>query len=333
MRRLLVLVGLAAALLLATPARAAEIAVQSWNTPWDPGAENCAAHPHPPLEVHRFDSKTFVLRENLCATWEAPFMYLLIGNARALLIDTGDVADARMPLAATVYDLLGAQHALSLIVAHTHRHLDHRAGDSQFKGAGHGAPTIVGYDIDSVKRYYGFKDWPNGIAHVDLGGRVVDVIPAPGHNETQIVFYDRNTGLLFSGDFLMPARLLVDDPAAYVASAQRVADFVRDKKVAGVLGGHVEMNRAGEVYDWESTYHPDEHALALGKADVLALPATLTKFNGFYAQSGHVIMIDPTRNLLAVVIAASAVFVAAIAAVILGFRRWQRSHAGARIAA
>jgi len=114
MRRLLVL---AAALLLAIPARA-EVAVRSWNTPWDPGAENCDAHPHPPLEIHRFDSKTFVLRENLCATWEAPFMYLLIGNMRALLIDTGDVADARMPLAATVHELLIAQlapHPLSRI--------------------------------------------------------------------------------------------------------------------------------------------------------------------------------------------------------------------------
>jgi len=184
-----------------------------------------------------------------------------------------------------------------------------------------------------VKRFYGFKDWPSGIAHIDLGGRIVDVIPAPGHNETHVVFYDRRTGLLFSGDFLMPARLLVDDPVAYVASAQRVADFVRDKPVAAVLGGHVEMNRAGEVYDWESTYHPDEHALALGKPDVLALPATLARFNGFYGRSGHVIMIDPTRNLLVVVIATFAVFVGAIVAVILGFRRWRRSRAGARIAA
>ena len=316
------------------PARA--VAVRSWNMPWDPGAENCDAHPHPPLEVHRFDSKTFVLRENLCATWEAPFMYLLIGDRRALLIDTGDVASPKMPLAATVYELLIAQHAprpLALIVAHTHRHLDHRAGDRQFKNSTYDAPTVVGYDIDSVKRYYGFKDWPNGVAHIDLGGRVVDVVPAPGHNETHIVFYDGKTGLLFSGDFLMPARLLVDDPTAYVASAQRVADFVRDKPVTGVLGGHVEMNRAGEIYDWESTYHPNEHALALDKADVLALPATLTKFNGFYAQVGHVTMIDPTRNLLVVVIAASTVFVAAIVAVILGFWRWRRTQGSARNAA
>jgi glyoxylase-like metal-dependent hydrolase (beta-lactamase superfamily II) len=34
------------------------------------------------------------------------------------------------------------------------------------------------------------------------------VIPTPGHNATHVVFYVRITGLLFSGDFLMPGRLL-----------------------------------------------------------------------------------------------------------------------------
>jgi len=186
---------------------------------------------------------------------------------------------------------------------------------------------VVGYDIDSVKRFYGFKDWPNGIARLDLGNRIVDVIPAPGHNETHVVFYDEKTALLLSGDFLMPGRLLIDDPAAYVASALRVADFVRNKPVAGVLGGHVEMNAVGEIYDWESTYHPHEHVLAMTKADVLALPATLAKFNGFYRRIDNFIMIDPMRDLLAAVIGAALVFVALMAAVILVFKRWRRRQA------
>ena len=65
-----------------------------------------------------------------------------------------------------------------------------------------------------MKRYYNFTDWPNGVAHIDLGDRIVDVIPTPGHNETHIAFYDRNTALFFSGDFLMPGRLLIDDTDA-----------------------------------------------------------------------------------------------------------------------
>ena len=321
MRRLFLI--LAAALAFAAPARAADVTIAPWNTPFDEGAEDCAEHPHPLLEVRRYNATTFALRENLCATWEAPFLYLLIGGERALLIDTGDVADPKkMPLAQTVAAILAQNGSLPLTVVHTHRHLDHRSGDAQLAKLPH--VQIAGYELDSVKKFYGFGDWPNGIAHLDLGHRVVDVIPTPGHNETHIVFYDEKTALLFSGDFLMPGRLLISDQDAYVASAQRVADFVRNRPVAGVLGGHIEMNAVNDVYEWESTWHPHEHALAMTKADVLALPATLAKFNGFYRRIDNFTMINPMRDLLAAVIAAVLVFIALMAAVILGFKRWRR---------
>ncbi|MGN6149396.1 MAG: hypothetical protein ACTHPD_12715 [Rhizomicrobium sp.] len=70
---------------------------------WSEGAQDCKAHPQPPLQMHRYNATTYILRENLCSTFEAPFLYLLIGQTRALLIDSGDVADAKaMPLAQTV---------------------------------------------------------------------------------------------------------------------------------------------------------------------------------------------------------------------------------------
>jgi hydroxyacylglutathione hydrolase len=52
-----------------------------------------------------------------------------------------------------------------------------------------------------VRAFFGFTDWPNGIAHVDLGGRLVDVIPTPRHNETHVAFYDKRTGILFQEIF------------------------------------------------------------------------------------------------------------------------------------
>ena len=174
--------------------------------------------------MHAYNPQTFILRENLCATFEAPFMYLLVGSARALLIDTGDIANPdQMPLEKTVMGLLpqDGPAKLPLLVVHSHRHLDHRAGDGQFQGVPN--VQVVGYDIDSVKRYYNFTDWPNGVAHMDLGNRIVDVIPTPGHNETHVAFYDRNTALFFSGDFLMPGRLLIDDTDADLASAKRAS--------------------------------------------------------------------------------------------------------------
>jgi hydroxyacylglutathione hydrolase len=153
--------------------------------------------------------------------------------------------------------------------------------------------------IDSVRRFYHFTDWPNGVAQIDLGERTIDAIPTPGHNETEVSFYDRNTGLLFSGDFLMPARLLIDDTNADLASAERAAAFVRDKPVSFVLGGHIEMNANGKLFTWESQYHPHEHTLQMNKEDLLALPKAIRGFNGFYTNNGRFVMMNSMRVLIA----------------------------------
>ena len=177
-----------------------------------------------------------------------------------------------------------------------------------------------------MRQYFGFADWPNGSAQIDLGGRILDVLPAPGHHPAQLVYYDRNTGLVFSGDFLLPGRLLVDDWSAYEASAQRVAQFLQDRPVSFVLGGHVEKNQSGELLPWESTYHPDEHALQLTKDDVAALPAALRKFNGFYTETGPFVLENGLRILIAA--AAAAVIVLGIVGfLIYRFIRRRRKRA------
>jgi glyoxylase-like metal-dependent hydrolase (beta-lactamase superfamily II) len=314
-----------AAALMSSPALAG-VAVQPWSSAWNEGAPDCTkVKAPPPIEVHAYDAHTFVLRENLCSTWEAPFLYLLVGRDRPLLIDTGDVADpSLMPLAKTVSALIAQAGAttLPLLVVHTHRHLDHRAGDPQFLGRAN--TVVVGYDIDSVKDFYRFTHWPDGVAHIDLGGRTVDVVPSPGHNETHLVFYDRNTTILFSGDFMMPGRLLIDDPAAEIASAHRVADFVRNKPVAAALGGHIEFDRDGKTLPWQGTYHPSEHTLAMTKADLLALPAIAESFNGFYSEAGGFILMDSIRILIALAVAAVAVLVGLIVGIVLFIRRRRR---------
>ena len=38
---------------------------------WNIGAEDCAASPQPPLQVHRYESTTFILRQSPCADFEA----------------------------------------------------------------------------------------------------------------------------------------------------------------------------------------------------------------------------------------------------------------------
>jgi len=290
---------------------------------WDEGASKCATNSQLPLQVHSYNDRTFILRENLCVTFEAPFLYLLIGSEKALLIDTGDVGDpSKIPLANTVMRLLPGEGSakMHLLVVHTHRHSDHRAGDEQF--AHFPNVQVVGFDTDSVRRFYHFADSPNGFAQIDLGDRTVDVIPTPGHNETEVSFYDRYAGLFFSGDFLMPGRLLIDNTSADLASAQSVAAFIRDRPVSFVLGGHIEMDANGNLFPWESQFHPNEHVLQMKKDDLLALPAAIRSFNGFYSKSGNFIMMNSMRLL----IAEAALVLATIVALLWILIRYIRRH-------
>jgi hydroxyacylglutathione hydrolase len=307
-------------------------AARAWSEPvagsldvrWNEGAADCEATPQAPLQVHRYEPQTYILRQSLCADFEAPFIYLLIGSEKALLIDTGAVADpAQMPLAATVMELLPGEgdSKLPLLVVHSHGHGDHRAADAQF--ASLPSVQVVPAEVEQLREFFAFKQWPEGLAHIDLGGRRVDVLPAPGHHPAHLLFHDDRTSLLFTGDFLLPGRLLVDDIGAYRRSAARLAAYVKDRSISHVLGGHVELDAKGEQFPSGSQHHPNERPPALAKADVLALPGALADFNGFYSRHDHFVVTNPKRNLLAVVVGALMLIVA----VVVAWRRMKRRRA------
>lgn len=240
---------------------------------WIHGAPDCDASTDPPLQVHQYDPDTWILRQGKCSdpgvSFEAPFMYLLVGSARALLLDTGATqAPARVPVAATVLRLL-EEHADSrgrarvpLLVAHSHSHGDHLAGDGQFQGLAD--TTVVQAGVTAVKAVFGLPGWPDGQASLNLGGRLLDVVPAPGHEQSHLVIYDRATGLLLTGDTLYPGLLVVNDAAAYAATAARLAAFVADREVSHILGAHVEMtSQPGHWFGLGATHQPGEHVLQL----------------------------------------------------------------------
>jgi len=290
-------------LLTSSPARS-QLVPGSMEVHWNEGAPDCARSSQPPIQVHPYNARTFILRENPCATAEAPFLYLLVGSTKALLIDTGDVADPKqMPLAQTVMALLPEEGQaqgrakIPLLVVHTHGHLDHRLGDSQFEPLSNA--EVVRADLNHVEKYFGFADWPNGLAQVELGDRTVDVIPTPGHYPSHLSYYDRQTGLFFSGDFFLPGRLIIDDAKADLASAQRVADFIKNRPVSYVLGGHIELDNNGDMLPLGSHYHPHEHDLQLTKQDLLGLPSIVSTFNGFYGKRGVFVLYSQSRILLA----------------------------------
>jgi glyoxylase-like metal-dependent hydrolase (beta-lactamase superfamily II) len=230
-----------------------------------------------------------------------------------------------MPVAKTVLDLLPVRgdSKIPLLVVHTHGHTDHRDGDPQFTSLPN--VQIAPFDLKGVQTFFGFNAWPNCVAHIDLGDRVVDVIPAPGHHPAHLVFYDNRTALLFTGDFFLPGRLMIEDTAADKQSAARVIEVVKTRPVRHVLGTHIEINTNGDTYTWGSQYHPQEHSLELTKEDLFQLPAALNEFNGFYTRHGRLILMNSIRVLEAEVIAALA-FLALIIWGVYQFARQRRKE-------
>jgi hydroxyacylglutathione hydrolase len=244
---------------------------------WIHGSPSARHNRDPELQVHHYDEHTVILRQNKAVHYEAPFLYLLFGNDRALLVDTGATAEAELfPLRATVDRLLAGwltahpRDRYELLVAHAHSHGDHVAGDGQF--ADRPDTTVVGADLAAVTGFLGLPGWPQGTAQVDLGDRVLDAIPSPGHDEAAVTWYDRSTRLLLTGDTLCRGRLYVFDWPAFSATVDRLLAFAEEQPVAHLLGAHIEMTRSpGVDYVIRTTYQPEEPPLELGVADLRAL--------------------------------------------------------------
>lgn len=263
--------SVAAAFALCLLLPAAPAAAKSPFQPWIAGTTAS----EPTTQVQRYDADTFVIRQSVKTNFEAPFLYLLFGKDRALLLDSGAGGTPIRPAVdAVVAEWLAAHHRASipLVVAHTHGHGDHHQGDAEFRARPD--TTVVGLTPEEVAAFFRIADWPRQIVTYDLGGRVLDVIPTPGHQPAHIMLYDRRTRLLLTGDTLYPGRLYVpiNRFADFRASIDRVAAFLGKRKVAYVLGAHIEMTATpGKDLPNLAKAHPDEHPLELPYADLLEL--------------------------------------------------------------
>lgn len=228
------------------------------------------------LQVHQAGSGVFIIRENKCVNTEAPFLYLILGEHSALLLDSGAKPEegVALPLVETVDRLMGGRK-LSLLVAHTHGHRDHFAFDNAFRARAN--TTVVGIGPDTVKAHFQFTQWPEGEAQVDLGGRIITVLPLPGHEAAHLAFYDQRSGTVFSGDTLYPGMLTVRDWPAYRRSIARLLKFAEAHPVTAFAGAHIEMmNKPYAMYPLGTDYQPQEHKLFLGLEHLRQLNEALT---------------------------------------------------------
>lgn len=247
-----------------------------------PNGSDCANEA--PIFVWKYSEDTYILRQSLCTSFEGPFLYLLFGQDKVLLEDTGD---GGIPVQATVQGIIDdwlAAHgkaSIELVVAHSHGHGDHVAGDGQF--ANKPNTTVVGTSATAVQNFFGFTQWPDEVRTFDLGGRTLEIVPIPGHQAAHIAIYDPQDDLLLTGDTLYPGRLYVATFSQFKPSVHRLATFAQDGNhpIAFVLGTHIEMTTtAGDDYPFQAASHPNEHVLQLGLSHLVELDAAVQAMSG-----------------------------------------------------
>ncbi|NER11856.1 MBL fold metallo-hydrolase [Leptobacterium flavescens] len=249
---------------------------------WIHGSEDCEQNSDPLIQVVKYDEDTWILRQNKCTNYEAPFMFLFFGKNKALLMDTGATREEdKFPLYQTVKSLIDARQKeyatdLQLVVAHTHAHGDHHAADAQFQGKP--ATSVIGLQVEDIKSFFAIENWPENNAVYDLGDRALEIIPIPGHQKSSIAVYDPQSGILLTGDTFYPGRLYVEDWSVFKESIRKLYDFTKKHEISYILGNHIEMSlEPGKDYPIGTLYQPEEQKLPLYPEDLEELHKALER--------------------------------------------------------
>jgi glyoxylase-like metal-dependent hydrolase (beta-lactamase superfamily II) len=247
---------------------------------WRASGPNCTEVPD--WQVHEYNANLFILRQSGCTNYEKPFLYLFFGESRALLQDTGagttDI-DRVIPRLLAQWASRNNRPVPPLLVIHSHSHGDHTSGDKQLAALPN--VTVIPAVPEAIASALNLSAWPTQPGTIDLGGRILDAIPIPGHDTADLALYDRLTGILFTGDTLYPGRLYIRNFPAYVDSINRLVQFTASRPVAHILGTHIEQSRTPFAdYKVRTVYQPDEAVLELSRGDLLELQAALASMEG-----------------------------------------------------
>jgi len=232
-------------------------------------------------QVHQYNQDLFIIRQSICTNFEAPFMFLIFGQSKVLMLDSGASDFGQRDIADGIINKwleLNNKKAIDLIIAHTHGHGDHIAGDDLFKNRPN--TVVIETSVNSVIEYFNLNQWPSGVSSFDLGDRKIDILPLPGHQDAHIAVYDYKTGILFTGDSLYPGRLYFKQStfSQYKKSMQNLYKYIQEKRVKLILGTHIEMTEsAGKDYPFQASEHKKERQLQLSKAHLKELIEALSK--------------------------------------------------------
>ncbi len=246
---------------------------------WYSGDVNCELATAPAVETFQLDASTYIFRQNKCLHYEAPFLYLFLGDKQAVLLDTGAIESAeKMPLASHIKNIMSAYYQSgkipTLMVLHSHNHSDHVAGDKQFIAAGFA--NVIGAKRENVMQFANLWHWPAGQFEFDLGNRRLMLYPTPGHQHGAISVYDQQTQILYTGDTFYPGRLYVRDWLQFKASIAKLVSITQQHPVRGLLGAHIEIDRHGHEFEVGAKFHHNEAFLPLSVDDLKDLASKIT---------------------------------------------------------
>jgi glyoxylase-like metal-dependent hydrolase (beta-lactamase superfamily II) len=206
------------------------------------------------FEVYEVHEGTFAIYEPY--QFQEVISYLVLGEERAALIDTGNGIGNIKEVATELTDL-----PISVLL--THEHLDHYAGAHLFEDVAMynnaqaievvraGVPHERAVRAIDTESKYVWKPLPEGVDPatwhipgaeptslfedgdiIDLGGRKLEVIFTPGHSAGSACFLDADNRLLFTGDHFYPGPLYAHgsgvDLERYLASNDKIADRVAE---------------------------------------------------------------------------------------------------------
>lgn len=183
------------------------------------------------------------------------YMYLLEGEEKALLLDTGYGAGN---LRAFIEKLTNKP----VIVANTHFHPDHAGGNGEFeqvymsKGALVDAPSTesdgaVPFDLQKLPHPDYEKIFIQEGYVFELGGRSVEVVDVkPAHCNSSLFFLDRGHRMLFCGDEFESAQVLMYDNSKNAAAPYEVGERLANFKANGE-----RVRDLGEAYDFLMPNH------------------------------------------------------------------------------
>jgi glyoxylase-like metal-dependent hydrolase (beta-lactamase superfamily II) len=258
---------------------------------WNSGGPKCMELPE--WQVHEYNADLYILRQSGCTDFEKPFIFLLFGTQRALLLDTGSRNGNLAPqIQLTVHRWLArnGRESIPLLVVHTHGHGDHIAGDGALQAMNDARipVTLVPASVEANQKIYGIAHWPEDPGKLDLGDRVIDALAIPGHQEAGIALYDRQTAILFTGDNVYPGRLYIRDLSTYSQSNERLVRFTEGKPLMHILGNHIEQTRTPYLdYPEGTLWQPEEHELALPRGVLFEIQAGLKAMHGIPQRLGY----------------------------------------------